>query len=154
MLQCIGKINTFPLISPRENEHHVISVGNCTRALLSTIATLLFSYCGEYQDPSTTPCTTQRLENSPDQYQRSSATRHASQRRELQTTDTGQAANFESRLIPENHRHLLTPLDEWSLQATDTNQKPNHHAMINFRHAPSALPTPLRMSGRFRSNLD
>ena len=153
MLQCIGKSNTFPLISPREKEHHVISLGNCTKALLSTIATLLFSYCGEYQDPSTSPCTTQRLETSPDQYQRSSATRHASQRRELQTTDTGQAANFESRLIPENYQHLLTPLDEWSLQATDTNQKLNHHAMINFRLAPLALLTPLGMSGRFRNNL-
>ena len=52
MLQCIGKSNTFPLISPRENEHHVISLGNFTKALLSTIATLLFSYCSEYQDPS------------------------------------------------------------------------------------------------------
>ena len=57
------------------------------------------------------------------------------------------------RLIPENHRHLLTPLDEWSLQATDTNRKPNHHTMINFRYALSALLTPLRMSGVFRSNL-
>ena len=98
MLYCIGKSNTFPLISPREKEHHVISLGNCTKALPSTVATLLFSCCGEYQNPSTTPCTTQRLETSPDQYQRPSATRHASRRRELQTTDTGQAANYESKI--------------------------------------------------------
>ena len=116
----------------------MISLGNCTNALLNTVATLLFSCCGEYQNPSTTPCTTQRLETSPDQYQRPSATHHASQRRELQTTDTGQAANYESKINTRNHRHLLTPLDEWSLQATGTNRKPNHHAMINFRHAPSA----------------
>ena len=34
------------------------------------------------------------------------------------------------RLIPENHRHLLTPLDEWSLQATDINRKPNHQLTL------------------------
>ena len=75
-----------------------------------------------------------RLDTSPDQYQRPSATRHASQRRELQTTDTGQAANYESKINTRNHRHLLTPLDEWSLQATGTNRKPNHHARINLHH--------------------
>ena len=74
------------------------------------------------------------LETSPDQYQRPSATGHASQRRELQTTDTGQAANYESKINTRNHRHLLTPLNEWSLQATGSNRKPNHHAMINLHH--------------------
>ena len=105
-----------------EKINNVVSPGNCIKALPNTVAALLFSCCGEYQNPSTSPCTTQRLETSPDQYQRSSATRHASRGRELQTTDTSQAANFEPRLIPEDHQHLLTPLDEWSLQATDTNQ--------------------------------
>ena len=90
--------NTLPMISLGEKEHHVMSPGNCTKALLSTVANLLFSCCGEYQNPSTTPCTTQRLETSPDQYQRPSATRHASRGRELQTTDTGQAANYESKI--------------------------------------------------------
>ena len=148
---CVSTITTFWLALEKIN--NVVSPRNCIKALPSTVAALLFTCCGEYQNPSTSPCTTQRLETSPDQYQRPSATRHASQRRELQTTDTGQAANFESRLISENYQHLLTPLDEWSLQATDTNKKPNHHAMINFRHAPSALLTPLGMSGRFRNNL-
>ena len=129
---CVSTITTFWLALEKIN--NVVSPGNCIKALPSTVAALLFSCCGEYQNPSTSPCTTQRLETSPDQYQRPSATRHASQRRELQTTDTGQASNYESKINTRNHRHLLTPLDEWSLQVTGTNQKPNHHAMINLHH--------------------
>ena len=130
-----------------------MSPGNCTKALSSTVANLLF--------PAVVSIRTHQQLLAPLKGLRLHLINIRGRQRLVTPPEGGSFRQLilakqqttSLKLIPENHRHLLTPLDEWSLQATDTNQKPKHHAMINFRHAPSALLTPLGMSGHFRNNL-